>query len=272
MARFKLTPHIRHSTPTSFKLHINAHTTHTRRKPRYQRHLNLKQKHGSMLHRREDDSEDTYLSLLRSIDDTEGDDNEGSDGTDINTSSDDKREGWDEETALVEMLGSPEYNEEHILQALSRAFADASHGLREEIVLGLRPVLKSIRNIRPAPGHAFITGLLGFDDACKHFESSHRNAELDAAYARIEVDVGELFERLQAAYSRLEEKRATFQKQVKEQTNKMREIINTLPADADALLVKLERKYKDMDTDDGSVTKMKGRERTVQGALAELRL
>lgn len=60
-----------------------------------------------MLHRREDDSEDTYLSLLRSIDDTEGDDNEGSDGTDINTSSDDKREGWDEETALVEMLGSP---------------------------------------------------------------------------------------------------------------------------------------------------------------------
>jgi hypothetical protein len=52
----------------------------------------------------------------------------------------------------------------------------------------------------------------------------------------------------------------------------MREIINTLPADVDALIAKLERKYKDMDTDDGSATKTKGRERTVQGALAELRL
>jgi hypothetical protein len=52
----------------------------------------------------------------------------------------------------------------------------------------------------------------------------------------------------------------------------MREIINTLPADVDALLAKLERKYKDMDTDDGSVAKMKGRERTVHGALAELRM
>lgn len=80
-----------------------------------------------------------------------------------------------------------EYDEEHILQSLSRGFADASHGLREETVLGLRPVLKSIRDIRPAPGRSFITGLLGFDDACKHFESSHQNAELDAAYTRIEV-------------------------------------------------------------------------------------
>jgi hypothetical protein len=52
----------------------------------------------------------------------------------------------------------------------------------------------------------------------------------------------------------------------------MREIINTLPANVDTLLAKLERKYKDMDTDDGSATKTKGRERTVQGALAELRL
>ena len=56
------------------------------------------------------------------------------------------------------------------------------------------------------------------------------------------------------------------------QANKMREIINTLPADMDALLAKLERKFKDMDTDDGGATKAKGRERTMQGALAELRL
>jgi hypothetical protein len=52
----------------------------------------------------------------------------------------------------------------------------------------------------------------------------------------------------------------------------MREITNTIPADVDALLAKLERKFKDMDMDDGGVTKAKGRERTVQGALADLRL
>jgi hypothetical protein len=52
----------------------------------------------------------------------------------------------------------------------------------------------------------------------------------------------------------------------------MREIIDKLPVEVDALLAKLERKYRDLDTDDGSATKTKGRERTVQGALAELRL
>ena len=81
-----------------------------------------------------------------------------------------------------------EYNEGQILQKLSRAFADASHGLREDMILGLGPVLKIIREVRPAPGRAFITGLLGFDDACKHFEeNSYRNAELSAVYAKIEV-------------------------------------------------------------------------------------
>jgi hypothetical protein len=52
----------------------------------------------------------------------------------------------------------------------------------------------------------------------------------------------------------------------------MRNIINTLPADMDALLAKLEKKYMEMDNDDGRTTKTKGRERTLQGALAELRL
>lgn len=52
----------------------------------------------------------------------------------------------------------------------------------------------------------------------------------------------------------------------------MREIIDTLPADVDALLARLERKYKDIGMDDGGVTKTKGRERTVRGALAELQL
>jgi len=55
--------------------------------------------------------------------------------------------------------------------------------------------------------------------------------------------------------------------------NKMREIINGLPADVDALLARLEKKYDDMGMDEGSsAKKKKGRERTVQGALAELQL
>ena len=54
--------------------------------------------------------------------------------------------------------------------------------------------------------------------------------------------------------------------------NKMRDIINTLPADMDTLLAKLEKKYTHLDNDDGCTTKTKGRERTLQGALAELRL
>ena len=53
--------------------------------------------------------------------------------------------------------------------------------------------------------------------------------------------------------------------------NKMRDIISTLPADMDALLARLEKKYTDLDNTDGR-TKAKGRERTLQGALAELRL
>jgi hypothetical protein len=52
----------------------------------------------------------------------------------------------------------------------------------------------------------------------------------------------------------------------------MRDVISTLPADMDALLAKLEKKYTDMDNDVGRTTKTKGRERTLQGALAELRL
>ena len=108
-----------------------------------------------------------------------------------------------------------------------------------------------------------------------------------------QADLGELFEKLQTAYSRVEEKRAIFQKQAKEkstrfslfvlyagahvveplQANKMREIINTLPTDVDALLAKLEEKYKYIAMDHGSNrAKKKGRERTIQGALAELQL
>lgn len=52
----------------------------------------------------------------------------------------------------------------------------------------------------------------------------------------------------------------------------MRDIISTLPADMNTLLAKLEKKYTDMDNDDVRTTNTKGRERTLQGALAELRL
>jgi hypothetical protein len=144
---------------------------------------------------------------LRNISDTEdGEDNASSDGSDIGTGDDDQ--DWDEEATLVEMLASPysnlsvfysliffahqriysAYNEEHVLQALGRAFADASHDIREKIILGIGPALKSARKARPAPGRAFITGYLGFDNACKTFEEgTNRHGELDAAYAKIEV-------------------------------------------------------------------------------------
>lgn len=54
--------------------------------------------------------------------------------------------------------------------------------------------------------------------------------------------------------------------------NKMHEIIDTVPADVDALIAKLQRTYIDASKDQGGVVKGKGRERTMQGALAELQL
>jgi hypothetical protein len=72
--------------------------------PRQLRHK-LKQKHSRKLRGYEDDSEDTYLSFLRAIHDTEDDDRAcNPDETDIDASSDDQE--WDEEATLVEMLGS----------------------------------------------------------------------------------------------------------------------------------------------------------------------
>ena len=85
-------------------------------------------------------------------------------------------------------MASREYDEGEILRALREEFADASHHLREEIILALLPALNSGRNVRPAPGRDFITGLLGFDDVCKCFEkNSYRSDKFDAAYAKIEV-------------------------------------------------------------------------------------
>ncbi|KAH9955229.1 hypothetical protein BC827DRAFT_1271861 [Russula dissimulans] len=248
--------------------------------PRYQRHFNLKQKQKKGSRKpddREDDSEDTYSSLLRAMGSGKNDDDDASaDEIDTNASSEDGELDEDEEATLIDAIfDSPEHNKTHILQSLRNAFADASRGVRQDVVLALYPVLRRARSTRPAPGRAFITGLLGFDDVCKRFEKSlYQNDELNRAYSKIEVELGELLERLQAANSRLEQKRAAFHKQVKEQTNKMREIIDTLPEDMDALLEKLERKVMDMGMDDSeaNATKTKRRERTKEGALAELRL
>ena len=54
--------------------------------------------------------------------------------------------------------------------------------------------------------------------------------------------------------------------------NKMREIIDELPADVDTLLARMGKKYDDRGMDEDSSGKGKGRERTVEGALAELQL
>jgi hypothetical protein len=110
MTRSKRTSHTRHSTPARCIPRIHAHSSPTRNKFRYQRHPNLKRKHSAISHRPGNNPEDTYLSLLRSIQETENDDDASSDGTNSDASSEDQLEGWDEETTLVEMLGCPYSN------------------------------------------------------------------------------------------------------------------------------------------------------------------
>ncbi|KAH8995466.1 hypothetical protein EDB92DRAFT_207816 [Lactarius akahatsu] len=270
MTRYKRTSGIHHSTPRAHLARIYAHTPPKSRNPRHKRRVHLQQ-NNDMKRDREDDLEDTYRSLLYGENGARDGNNGSSDEDDADHRSDDSE--WDDEATLVETLGSPEYNQEEIFHALKQAFAGASHDLDEDIILALLPVLNQGRNARPAPGGEFITGLLGFDDVCKRFEKgSYRSAGFDAAYAKIEEETRELFEQLQAAYTRMEERRVVFQQQVKEHTNNMREIISTLPADVDALIAKLEKTYIDTSTDQGRVVKGKGRKRTTQGALAELQL
>lgn len=110
MTRSKRTSHIRHSTPARCIPRIHAHLSPTRNKFHYQRHPDLKRKHSGISYRPGINSEDTYLSLLRSIQETENDDNASSDGTNSDASSEDHFEGLDEETTLVEMLGCPYSN------------------------------------------------------------------------------------------------------------------------------------------------------------------
>ena len=109
MTRSKHTSHTRHSTPARRKPRIHAHSSPTRNEFRYQRHPNLKRKHSGISYR-PGNNEDTYLSLLRSIQETENNDDASSDGTNSDASSEDQLEKWDEETTLVEMLGCPYSN------------------------------------------------------------------------------------------------------------------------------------------------------------------
>ena len=107
MTRSKRASHTRRSTVVRLASRTYAHTHPSRSVPRYQRR-SLKQKYSPKSCGYEDDSEDTYLSFLRGVRDTEKDDDDdddaGSDGTGLDTSSND--EELDEETTLVEMLGS----------------------------------------------------------------------------------------------------------------------------------------------------------------------
>lgn len=185
-------------------MRIYAHTSPTNHNPRHQRRVRL-QKNNDMRRGQKDNLEDTYRSLLFGESGTGDDENRSSDGTDMDDSGDNSE--WDEETTLVEILGSPylshsyllcysfadpvtsgEYNEGEILNALMQAFADSSHDLREDMILALLPALDRGRKMRPAPGREFVTGLLGFDDVCKRFEkNTYRSAEFDVAYAKIDV-------------------------------------------------------------------------------------
>jgi hypothetical protein len=108
MTRSKRTPHTRHSTPARCKPHIHAHSSSTRNEFRYQPHPGLKRKHSGISYRPGNNSEDAYLSLLRSL--QENNDDASSDGTNSDASSEGQLEGWDEETTLVEMLGCPYSN------------------------------------------------------------------------------------------------------------------------------------------------------------------
>lgn len=54
--------------------------------------------------------------------------------------------------------------------------------------------------------------------------------------------------------------------------NKMQEVIGTIPAEMDALIANLQKTCIDTNKDSGGIVKGKGRERTIQGALANLKL
>ncbi|KAI0263466.1 hypothetical protein BC834DRAFT_887480 [Gloeopeniophorella convolvens] len=270
MTRFKRTPEIHRRTPARITSRIYAHTPPTHSTPQRRRRAYVQ---GRAREWRDD--EDTigneYSWLLPDRD--SDDDDDAVDDDAASTSDDD--DDFDEEATLQEILGSNRtHDTEDIGDILGSVLTDATRNMREEIAHGVRPVVERVRSARFAPGRPFVDGLLGFDDVCKDFESrAHRvSAELSPAHQKIQAEMDELYERLQVVCRRVEERRATFEKRVKEHVDAMREIVDALPADVEVLATKLEKKFKDSPKDGGGISKSKARERTFQGALAELQL
>ena len=112
MARYRRTSGKRSSTPGAHLMRIYAHTSPTNHNPRHQRRVRL-QKNNDMRRGQKDNLEDTYRSLLFGESGTGDDENRSSDGTDMDDSGDDSE--WDEETTLVEILGSPYLSHSHLL-------------------------------------------------------------------------------------------------------------------------------------------------------------
>ena len=171
--------------------------------PRYQRHFHLREKQKETRRKSHDRRENTYSSLCSMHSGKDDSDDASADGIDNNAACEDEEL---DEAILIEVFGFPYsiffpplytvhfahqieglQRPQH-LQSFSNAFTDASRGVREDTALALSPMLKRARSTCPAPGRAFITGLLRFDDARKHFEkSSYQNYELNMAYAKLEV-------------------------------------------------------------------------------------
>ena len=109
MTRYRRTLGPHHSTPRPHSTRIYAHISPKSRNTRHRRHVHSQKKNEKGRDSR-DDLEDTYRSLLYEENGTRDDDNRSDDGT---ISSDNSE--WDEETTLVEILGSPYLNHFHPL-------------------------------------------------------------------------------------------------------------------------------------------------------------
>lgn len=101
MTRYRRTSGQHNGTPRPDLKRIYAHTSPKSRNTRHQRHVHLRT-NDEKRRDRKDDLEDMFRSLLCGENGTNDDENRSSDGT---SSSDDSE--WDEETTLVEILGSP---------------------------------------------------------------------------------------------------------------------------------------------------------------------
>ena len=105
MTRYKRTSGRRSSTPRAHSTRIYAHTSPASRNRRHLRRVHLQEKNDDMRRDQKDGLEDTYRSLLCGENGAGYDESRSSDGSDMDDSSNESE--WDDETTLVEMLGSP---------------------------------------------------------------------------------------------------------------------------------------------------------------------